>query len=238
MMFKHTFTLISIFAFTLTSWAYEDVKKTRWYQVNLSIFKQKKDISLDESYGFKPLTLDMGDIIQLRPGKTPAIAQNGLNAGLALHHENLDEGSFTLQTISDEWTEILNKLDPVNQPILYNAQWVQPIYGQSHAIPIYIESSSEHLETPQLRGMFYLHVSRYLHAKLDVQYLPDQAQTVEGAYAITQTRRMRSKELHYLDHPGIGALIEITPVEHPLSTDEEDMNSPDTAQSSALNDRI
>lgn len=44
---------------------------------------------------------------------------------------------------------------------------------------------------------------------LGEDFLPSRIATM------TQQRRMRSRELHYLDHPLFGLLIEVTPYEHP-----------------------
>jgi hypothetical protein len=35
-------------------------------------------------------------------------------------------------------------------------------------------------------------------------------------FELNESRRMRSKELHYLDHPAMGIIVKITPVEASL----------------------
>jgi hypothetical protein len=48
---------------------------------------------------------------------------------------------------------------------------------------------------------------------------------VDRTVALQQDRRMRSQELHYIDHPLIGLLVKITPYEFPLiETVEPDIN--------------
>jgi hypothetical protein len=37
-------------------------------------------------------------------------------------------------------------------------------------------------------------------------------------YHLTESRRMRSKELHYLDHPVLGVLLLVTPYEGKTTT--------------------
>lgn len=95
-------------------------------------------------------------------------------------------------------------------------------------------------QPPVLEGVLTLSLSRYLHMNVDLLYrqaiatIPNTAVgTVESGslyqsseethawrpesawqvYRLEETRRMRSNELHYLDHPLFGALILITPVE-------------------------
>jgi len=236
-----------LITFTQISFAEDDIKpikKARWYQVNFTLFQQKPDIRLDESFKFKALPIDMADIIELKNDNAYSLADSGMNATLVLHHENANNIAFTEQNIDEDWVEKMSKLDPVTQPILYNVQWQQPVYEQKHSLPIYFESSLTHLGTPQVKGLFHLHVSRYLHSKINLQFLPSSANSTDELISLQQSRRMRSKEIHYLDHPLLGAIIRIIPVEHPLEkeiTEEENTEeiepSPD-ALDSALNVRL
>ncbi len=217
------------------------VKKARWYQINVAFFQQKHDRRTDESFNYEKIQLDMGDVIRLYPDeRTFTLAESGINAPLSLHHENANALPYTLQTIGEDWIEITNKLDPVKQVILYNAQWVQPVYDQQHSLPIYFESSQQVLNQPQLKGLFHLQVARYLHTNIELQYLPKNALTISDSLSLSQTRRMRSKELHYIDHPSIGVLIRILPIEHPLDKQEEQNPVPtnEPQVESALNARI
>ncbi|NVK37980.1 MAG: hypothetical protein HWE18_08655 [Gammaproteobacteria bacterium] len=235
------FSLISI-----VTWAEESeapVKEARWYQVNLTLFQQKPDSRIDESFSFTPLPLEMADVIELKSNQPFTLADNGMNATLAFHHENANNLAFTQENIDEDWANKIGKLDPVNQPILYNAQWQQPVYDQQHSLPIYIESSLQNLGVPQLKGLFYLHVSRYLHSKIDLQFIPNQAKSPSELISFQQSRRMRSKEIHYIDHPLVGALIRILPVEHPLKAlekqQENNLDIPEQAPlDSALNVRL
>ena len=240
-----TARLLLIFALLSSpfSWAEEDetpVKEARWYQVNLTLFQQKPDSHLDESFGFTALPLSMPDIIELKTNQPFALANSDMNATLAFHHENANNLAFTEQSIDQDWADKTSKLDPVNQPILYNAQWQQPVYDKKHRLPIYIESSVQHLGVPQLKGLFYLHVSRYLHSKIDLQFLPNNADTTTDLISFQQSRRMRSKEVHYIDHPLVGAVIRILPIEHPLKqADKKETAEPtQPALDSALNVRL
>ena len=49
-----------------------------------------------------------------------------------------------------------------------------------------------------------------------------------GYMALTESRRMRSGELHYLDHPKLGVVVRIDPVEIPQALVEafEDLEEP------------
>lgn len=221
-------SLVTLMTFVLTTalsghaMSEEKEKKARWYQVNLTIFKQKPDHKLDESFTAPPVKLDIPDLIHLKTVDQQSHAQGAVNAPLALHHESLSmESPFIQQNINEEWAETLNKLDPASQPILYNAQWIQPVYDQKNHIPLYFESSLLHMNQPQLRGVMNLHVSRYLHAHFKINYWPEKADSFKDLVGFEGARRMRSKEVHYLDHPLVGILIKMLPVENPIAKQEK-----------------
>jgi hypothetical protein len=210
-------TLIGLYSINVFAADEPVVKKARWYQVNVTFFQQQYDRSLDESFNYQKIDLTMSDVLTLyRDENTFILAESGISAPLALHHENANALPYTLQNIDDDWSKIIGKLDPAYQSILYNAQWVQPVYDQQHSLPIYFESSQFLLNQPQLKGLFHLHVSRYLHSKIELQYLPEHSKSLSETLSLQQSRRMRSKEVHYIDHPSIGVLIRILPTEHPL----------------------
>jgi len=241
---------ISMAALSLSqaSWAEEPlppVDTARWYQVNITLFQQKPDSSLDETFPFDPINMqEYADVIRLRDKSGIGISDSALNSPLALHHENVSGPAFIKQPIDEDWQEVVNRLDPIQQPILVNLQWIQPTYDKPFSLPIYLESSLTHLDVPKLQGLFRMHVSRYLHGEFNLQYLHDSSESVEQMASITQSRRMRSKEAHYLDHPLVGVIMRALPVEHPLKTDEEKDNSdnstenPASTTNSVLNQRI
>ena len=80
-------------------------------------------------------------------------------------------------------------------------------------------------DTNNLQGLIKITLSRFLHIQTDIQYTrhvvednqenPDAsfAKIKPQVYLLKQTRKMRSKELHYLDHPRLGLLVYITPVQ-------------------------
>lgn len=80
----------------------------------------------------------------------------------------------------------------------------------------------------RLYGTLRLYRERYLHFETDLRYrLPDtppaavrmdEALAVDSAYdptlhVMTASRRMRSEELHYLDHPVLGIVVRAVPLE-------------------------
>lgn len=89
---------------------------------------------------------------------------------------------------------------------------------------------------PVLDGVIKVELGRYLHIFFDLKYKRDLA-PVQGIintkssgtykeikyYPVQTQRRMRSKEVHYIDHPLIGILVLATRFELPTE-DEQDMS--------------
>ncbi len=82
----------------------------------------------------------------------------------------------------------------------------------------------------ELDGTVKVALGRYLHVYTDLVYR-EQVSASHAAqpgkherqpasalyqYRVQNQRRMRSRELHYLDHPLVGVLVRITPVEDPV----------------------
>jgi len=82
----------------------------------------------------------------------------------------------------------------------------------------------------ELDGTVKVALGRYLHVYTDLVYReqvsashvaqpgtrPRQPASARYQYRVQNQRRMRSRELHYLDHPLVGVLVRITPVEEPV----------------------
>ena len=78
-------------------------------------------------------------------------------------------------------------------------------------------------DTPvfELDGTVTISLSRYLHAHFDLALTEVGTDETEDmgsipqliSHRLKQHRRMRSERLHYIDHPRLGVLIEIFPVE-------------------------
>lgn len=72
-------------------------------------------------------------------------------------------------------------------------------------------SSSRPLSEPEFQSALKLYLSRYLHVEPDAWLAQDSALGQRYWVNIKQKRRMRSNELHYLDHPQFGILLRLTP---------------------------
>jgi hypothetical protein len=85
--------------------------------------------------------------------------------------------------------------------------WTQPGYarGDAKAFPIAAMIG----DSTGLSGQIALSRGRYLHLTLNLVLEPVDAGGQK--FVLQQTRRMRSNERHYIDHPKFGVIAVITP---------------------------
>jgi hypothetical protein len=85
--------------------------------------------------------------------------------------------------------------------------WTQPGFARNTAKFLSINGMVP--AASGLMGQVALSRGRYLHLTLDLVY--DAASEGGQRYVLRQTRRMRSNERHYIDHPRFGVIAVITP---------------------------
>ena len=131
-----------------------------------------------------------------------------------------------------------------NYRVLWRGHWLQPVPTRDAPLPLLLQVDELAGGRYRLEGSLGLTVSRYLHLQAKLWYhdpafgRPPMAMSAEvsepvpgqeastnslAAIAITEpqymllnaSRRMRSGYLHYLDHPKLGLLVRVDPVEHP-----------------------
>lgn len=96
------------------------------------------------------------------------------------------------------------------QPIAHIG-WTQPGYPRDTARFLPINSLVP--ASSGLTGQIALTRGRYLHLTLDLAYEPPAADgSAPQRYVLRQTRRMRSHERHYIDHPMFGVIALVTPI--------------------------
>lgn len=111
-------------------------------------------------------------------------------------------------------------LDPALLPPSAGAEPPPPPFGGGSALAFEpAVPTLPPLRTP-LDGTATLGLQRYLYLTLDLVLLPTDMPTEFaplpegtsfGGFRLTETRRMRSKELHYFDHPLFGVVALVTP---------------------------
>ena len=113
----------------------------------------------------------------------------------------LASGKFKLTSLADSLKRSRNY-----QPLAHFG-WTQP--GFPRGEPHYMSIDGLLPAGTGLSGQIALSRGRYLHLTLELAY--DSPEEGGGRMVLRQTRRMRSNERHYIDHPKFGVIAIITP---------------------------
>lgn len=179
---------------------------------------------------FSRLAADDGEERWPLPDSLPATEQA---LGLGEGGMQLSTGGRALQAIADSLRRS-NSYRP-----LLHWRWIQPGWERSRARLLHVQvpagsalpltqpsAQASKLEMQRLRdltdpsavtgvglplldGTVSLSRARFLHLAADLIYV-DPATGIP--VQLKESRRMRSNELHYLDHPRFGVLVQVTPV--------------------------
>ena len=104
--------------------------------------------------------------------------------------------------------------------VLDHRAWRQTAHDRSRAIPQVVNAAGG-----QLDGTVTLVRERFLHLDVDL--------VLQSIYSLDETRRMRSGERHYFDHPMFGVIAEVTPYSAPAPAVPEETVSPADGVTSA-----
>jgi hypothetical protein len=80
--------------------------------------------------------------------------------------------------------------------ILKHLAWIQDVGGRA-------SNRWFQVNAPGLQGLIRVTKGRYLHLDIDL--------LVKGEFRAIAKRRMRSAQVHYIDHPRVGLLVRIDP---------------------------
>lgn len=202
--------------------AAEDVT---WYEIELILFKQGNADSGTEQWPEDPGSPDWNNLVSLIP-----------TANEQQPYGILPESAWQLQSLYNGL-----RRSGATQPLFHQA-WRQPVVSSdSAARPIYLGPRLEPAQAgepaPQFEGTLRISVNRYFHVNLDLLLMganravpvtepPLVASPTLGSIRFTAKRRMRSGELHYIDHPLMGALIQISRIEPPAPESEAEQAPP------------
>jgi hypothetical protein len=104
--------------------------------------------------------------------------------------------------------------------VLLHGAWIAPLPDRDAPLPMLIQTGAKSGDRWRIEGTIAVTVARYLHADVELRYLVDATApndpTAPPTYLeMREDRRLRSGELHYLDHPRFGVLLQIDPVTVP-----------------------
>lgn len=178
-------------------------EETPWYEVEIIVFAHAKEsYSRSENWN------------QDLPPPEFATARAVSAAGSGRPFQAIDESRFRLQ---GEWNRLQSSGD--YRPLLHMG-WLQPGLAREKAVGVLVESGSAMASlggAKPLSGVITVGLSRYLHLDTNLLYRKavtpgEESGAAYVTYQLSESRRMRSREIHYLDHPMFGVIALITPL--------------------------
>lgn len=190
-------------------------EEERWYDVEVIIFSHN-------SQQYRDSELWPVDYELLQTEASQVLLPPSADTGKPVAFSRLATSALQL---TSEAARIQSAPD---MELLLHTGWRQPGLPEEKAVSVKIDGEPEQ----RMSGTLKLVLSRYLHINTDLVYrepvsdsetkqldsTPVDASTFSfepryQAYHMKQSRRMRSRELHYLDHPLFGMAILVTPYE-------------------------
>lgn len=175
-----------------------------WYDVEVVVFKNNTPPAAgNEIWPVDPGYPDLAQALELVP-----IPQTSPLPGDSQPFQQLGDSNLTLQPAAHRLTA-----SPDYAPLLHLA-WRQPVSAQADAPAVHIATDAAAGEMPALDGAIRVSRSRFLHVDVDVLFR-EAAEAGEAApsFRLQQSRRIKSGEVHYFDHPFFGLLVKLTPYE-------------------------
>ena len=209
-----TAALISLSLFLPSLSFSRDSEPVPWYDVEIIVFaRNSAGAGSTENWPDSPAIPNMEEAARLQ---NIAGDQNIL----APEYTVLPKSEWKLGTELKRLKRTRGRLVP-----LIHTAWRQPVLSINATRPLYIRSPGNISgEIPHMDGIIKVSVKRYLHIEVDFLIRELRSTTsaesrlfgsIFNSYRFTGHRRMRSKELHYIDHPKMGVLMLITPYEAP-----------------------
>lgn len=200
----------------------------RWYQVEVVVFRHGGALTTGGEIFSEPEALpDFGGTVSLISEDDEAV--DGADATL-LPFRALARAERRLAGVE---RRLRNSAD--YEPLMA-AAWRQPSYGVSRARRVYLsdvppptpDESAMPRPQPRIEGVLAIKVSRLLHVELDFLYDADGVPV-----RLTETRKLKLREIHYFDHPLFGAIVQVSPWVPPAPETPDAATEPATAEEAA-----
>lgn len=93
--------------------------------------------------------------------------------------------------------------------VLAHQHWQQTIDAKTVAKPVRVMA-----KTPsELEGTIRFFMSRHLHLDVDLLFRDVTAGSGNVVYRLSEQRKLKSQETHYFDHPRLGVLVRVMPLD-------------------------
>lgn len=93
--------------------------------------------------------------------------------------------------------------------VLAHQHWQQTIDAKTVARPVRVTAANP----AELEGTIRFFMSRHLHLDVDLLYRDTTPGSDNLVYRLSEQRKLKSQETHYFDHPRLGVLVRVMPLD-------------------------
>lgn len=93
--------------------------------------------------------------------------------------------------------------------VLAHQHWQQTIDARTVAKPVRVLATNP----AELEGTIRFFMSRHLHLDVNLLFRDVTAGSGDVVYRLSEQRKLKSQETHYFDHPKLGVLIRVMPLD-------------------------
>ncbi len=156
--------------------------------------------------------------------QTATLTRAGANAA----DTALLNGQSVMQRPADNNTALISNIDALLQQLNANSQLTTNTQAPVNSVTAENNLTVRNLpqQVWQLDGLFKLHLDHYLFVNTEFNLRRVSGNKLETIY-VRQSRRVISGEIHYLDHPHLGIVLQIRrfdPASQDISTPDIDSN--------------
>ena len=208
-MLNKLFSIYAISLLLLSNSAFAEQQKN-WYSVEYIVFENK------------PLGNQ-----SLEPWAKAAFTMP--NNARALNNLSPAQEFSHLRVNQQQLHGVLARLKSLSsyQPLAHGG-WIQSLAENSQSQPIPVTALAKN---QQLEGIISFHRGKYLHLDFDLQlsdtptlsaYDSNATSSAPRLYRLTESRRIKTGESNYFDHPRFGVIAIIEQIDSPLSATPTD----------------
>ncbi len=93
--------------------------------------------------------------------------------------------------------------------VLAHQHWQQTIDAKTVAKPVRVMAANP----AELEGTIRFFMSRHLHLDVDLLFRDISTGSGNVVYRLSEQRKLKSQETHYFDHPRLGVLVRVMPLD-------------------------
>lgn len=193
------------------------MKHWHWLAIGLIGLSLHSHAQSPRYYALEVLIFSRPNLVALQdeawPSEAPAAPMSlNLVSAAQAGYDNLVLLPTSRKTLSDAAYQIRMRM---NGSILFHERWIHPLTPNQAANP-WFRVEGEGRDGGRLTGFLRWSIDRFIEVDADLRLaFTDPLTQKLRVFQIAEFRKLSSKDIHYLDHPAFGMIIQADPIDAP-----------------------